>query len=242
MSFSVVVPARQGSTRLPGKPLALIAGKPMLLHTLERAAASGAARVVAATDSEEVIQVASDAGFEAHITGECDSGSERVAMVAKKLGLDGVVVNLQCDEPEADPGLIAKVGERAGRGDCDCATAAAPIGESEAQSPDVVKVVTDQDGIALYFSRAVIPSQRDAGNERPSPVLGHVGIYAFAAGKVESILEMERSRLEICERLEQLSWLWNGWRIAVVGAGSFTHGVDTPEDLESANARLAKGG
>ena len=214
----------------------------MLLHTLERAAASGAARVVAATDSKEIIQVAIDAGFEAHITGKCDSGSERVAIAAKNLSLDGVVVNLQCDEPEADPELIAKVGERAGRGDCDCTTAAAPIGESVAQSPDVVKVVTDQEEFALYFSRAVIPSQRDAGHERPSPILGHVGIYAFAPGKVESILEMKPSHLELCERLEQLSWLWNGWRIAVVDAGSFTHGVDTPQDLEAANARIVRGG
>lgn len=210
----------------------------MLVRVLERAALSGAERVVAATDSEKVAEVTKAAGFETVITGACRSGSERAAAAAGELGLGGVVVNLQGDEPEADPNLIAELGERAGKGDCDCATAAAPISADEAESPDIVKVVSDEPGFAMYFSRAAIPARRNPDDDPPA-YMGHIGIYAFAPGKVAEIAGMEPTGPERSEGLEQLCWLGNGWRIAVVRAKEFTCGIDTPEELAAASARLA---
>lgn len=212
----------------------------MVLHVLERAALSGAERVVLATDSTEVAELAESSGFESHLTGDCDSGSKRVAAAVNDLYLDGVVVNLQCDEPEIDPGLVTEVAGRAGSGGCDCATAAAPISGELAANPDVVKVVTDRNDMALYFSRAAIPAQRDGADDGQARCWGHVGIYGFAPGKAKDIAAMEASSLEASERLEQLSWLWHGWKIAVIKTGDFTCGIDSPRDLDEANARLAE--
>ena len=238
MSFTVIVPARMGSTRLPGKPLAQLAGEPMIIHVLKRATQSGARKVIVATDSSEIAKTVEVFGYGFHLTGECDSGSERAAMAAREMDIDGVIVNLQCDEPEIDPALITEVAKRAEIGYCDCATAAAEINEEDANNPDVVKVVTGHDGFALYFSRAAIPARRGS-NSGEVPYLGHLGIYAFAPSKILELLEMQTPPIAAVEGLEQLTWLWNNWRIAIVDAESFTHGIDTKKDLELANERLS---
>ena len=236
--FCVVIPARMGSTRLPGKALADIGGRPMVVRVAERAAASGAARVVVATDGKEIAAAAEAAGFEACVTGECDSGTARVAQAAETLGLSGVVVNLQGDEPGTDPGLVAEVAREAASGGCEAATAAAGITDEESEDPDTVKVVADEKGRALYFSRAPIPARRGAG----PPRLGHIGIYAFAPGRVAEAGSLPATELERSEGLEQLRWLWHGWRISVVRAKGFSHGVDTERDLEKARRAHAREG
>lgn len=230
MTFSAVVPARLGSTRLPDKPLADIGGTPMVVHVLMRAREAGAGRVVCATDSQRIADAAGEAGFEAALTGECASGTERVARAAESLGLEGVVVNLQGDEPDIDPRLIADVARRAQEGGCQCATAAGPIDAGMAGDPHVVKVVVGADGRALYFSRSAIP-------HGAREFLGHIGIYAFAPGLLAGTLDLAPAGLERAERLEQLRWLWHGWRIDVVVADRFSRGIDTPAELAEAQGK-----
>ena len=238
MSFNVFVPARLAATRLPDKPLADLAGKPMLVRVLDQAAAAGAQRVVAATDSTELAKVAKEAGHEVVLTGEHPSGSARVAAAARELDLlDQVNINLQGDIPEIEPKLIAAIAAEVATDTCDCATVAAPISAAQAADPHLVKVVTAHQGRALYFSRAQIPFARDPAT--PPRLLGHVGVYAFGKGKLKYVSEMRPSPLEAAEALEQLTWLWAGWRIAVVETDSFVHGIDTPEDLAAARQRLA---
>lgn len=231
MSFTVVVPARLAATRLPNKPLADLGGQPMLVRVLEQAQLSGACRVIAATDADEIVHVVTKAGFEAVRTPACANGTERVAQAAKLLKLDGVIVNLQGDVPSIDPQLIATVAERAAENDCDCATAAGGIEAELATSTSVVKVVCDHKQQAMYFSRTPIPSAAPIAT-----YLGHIGIYAFAPGKLHATLTLPPCGLEEVERLEQLRWLWHGWNIAVVTAEKFFQGIDTPADLAAAEA------
>ena len=232
MDFTVVVPARLGAARLPDKPLADIGGRPLIVHVLERARQAGAARVVAAVDDERIAQAATGAGFEAVVTGECSCGTERVAQAAARLDLDGIIVNLQGDEPFISPDTIAATARLAA--DCNgCATAAAAAPATAGSS--TVRVVVDRDGLALYFSRSRIPHGE-------SDALAHIGIYAFASRRLlEDLAALPPCRLEQAERLEQLRWLYNGHRIRVLTAPEFPAGIDTPEELAEARKRHAAG-
>ena len=239
MTFTVIVPARLESSRLPGKALANLNGKPMIVHVLEQAAASGASRVVAATDSDQIIAAVTAAGFEAVHTGPCDNGSARVAAAVASLGIDGVVINLQGDLPAIDPNLITAVGQHVAKEGCSCCTAAALISDELAADPNVVKVVLDNNNRALFFSRAPIPYQRNKTNATANQRLGHIGIYAFAPGQITQIPQLTSCSLEHSESLEQLRWLWHGWRIDVIQTPTFHHGIDTPAELEVARRSFA---
>lgn len=242
--FYAVIPARHASTRLPGKPLADIAGKPMVVRVLERARESGAAGVWAATDHEGVRAAVEAAGYPAVMTSpECASGTDRLAEVATRLGWpdDAVVVNVQGDEPLIDPALIRATAralfEHPG---ASMATVSHPIHDSaDVFNPNVVKVVTDREGYALYFSRAPIPWARDAwsagGTGLPAdlPLSRHIGLYAYRVGFLKAYPGLERPAIERFESLEQLRALWHGHRLIVVETeAAIPPGVDTPEDLE----------
>lgn len=244
--FLVVVPARYASTRLPAKPLADIAGKPMVVRVLERAELSGAAGVWAATDHEEVFAAVQEHGFQAVMTSpDCASGTDRLAEVATQLGWsdDTVVVNVQGDEPLIDPGLVQATARALfDHPAASMATVCHPIHDvNEAFNPNVVKVVTDKDGYALYFSRAPIPWARDAwtGDQAslmPAglPVMRHIGLYAYRVGFLKAYPALQRPALEAFESLEQLRALWHGHRIAVtISDRPSPPGVDTAEDLET---------
>lgn len=250
-AFYAVVPARYASTRLPGKPLADIAGKPMVVRVLEQAVASGAAGVWAATDHAEVFAAVRAAGFQAVMTSpDCASGTDRLAEVATRLGWadDDVVVNVQGDEPLIDPELIRATAQALfDHPAASMATVCHPLRDvAEMFNPNVVKVVTDKDGYALYFSRAPIPWARDAWASGPAaappeglPIARHIGLYAYRAGFLKAYPGLERPALEQFESLEQLRALWHGHRIAVVESRvPSPPGVDTPEDLEKVRARF----
>ena len=239
--FHVLIPARLASTRLPRKPLADIGGVPMVVRVAHRAARSGADRVVVAADSVEIVAACEAHGVTAILTSSAhDSGSDRLAEACGVLGLDGdsIVVNVQGDEPMIEPALIEEVATLlAWRGDCVMSTAAHSIpAGSSADNPNIVKVVLDAEGRALYFSRAAIPWPRDgraAGDGAAAPgTLRHVGLYAYRAGFLRTFPGLARSPLEAIEKLEQLRVLWHGHRIAVhVSEAAAGIGVDTPEDL-----------
>ncbi|MEW5769360.1 MAG: 3-deoxy-manno-octulosonate cytidylyltransferase [Pseudomonadota bacterium] len=242
-SFLVVVPARYASTRLPAKPLADIAGKPMVVRVLERAGRSGAAGVWAATDHEAVREAVVAHGYQAVMTSpDCASGTDRLAEVAARLGWDddAVVVNVQGDEPLIDPGLIRATAQALfDHPAASMATVCHPIHDpEEVFNPNVVKVVTDKDGYALYFSRAPIPWARDAwagdrgGVPEGLPIARHIGLYAYRVGFLKAYPGLSRPALEAFESLEQLRALWHGFRIAVVASDHPSPpGVDTHEDL-----------
>lgn len=242
MTFTVIIPARLASTRLPNKPLADLGGKPMVVRVAERAALSGATRVIVATDHAEIEAACVLHGVEVRMTrADHPSGTDRIAEVAASIGLplDAVVVNVQGDEPLIDPALIAATAALVGRG-MPMATAAHEIGNiEEAFNPNVVKVVLDKAGRALYFSRATIPWHRDAfalsRDRAPAGYkpLRHIGLYAYTNEFLQAYPKLEKSPLEEIEALEQLRVLWNGYPIAVhVTQQSPAAGVDTPEDLE----------
>lgn len=252
--FMVVIPARYASTRLPGKPLADIAGKPMVVRVLERAGRSGAAGVWAATDHDEVFATVRAHGYEAVMTSpDCASGTDRLAEVAEKMGWsdETVVVNVQGDEPLIDPDLIRETARALFEHPAaDMATVCHPIHDvDEAFNPNVVKVVTDKDGYALYFSRAPIPWARDAwtGDQASAipeglPVMRHIGLYAYRVGFLKAYPGLARPALESFESLEQLRALWHGHRIAVTVSGQpIPPGVDTPEDLEAVRRLYREG-
>jgi 3-deoxy-manno-octulosonate cytidylyltransferase (CMP-KDO synthetase) len=262
LPFTVLVPARLGSTRLPNKPLADIAGLPMVVHVARRAALSGAQRVVVAADDERILQSCAAHGVQAVLTrSDHASGSDRLAEACVLLGLDGddVVVNVQGDEPLIDPALVRRCAELlAERRDCVMSTAAHAISDyADYVNPNVVKVVLDAAGRALYFSRAPIAWWRDgpllgasgaSGSIRgrtslPTPApLRHVGLYGYRAGFLRRFPELPASPLEQTEALEQLRVLWHGERIAVhVAQTSPGPGVDTPEDLARVRALFASG-
>ncbi len=249
MSFKVVIPARYASSRLPGKPLADIAGKPMVVRVAERAAQSGAAEVLVATDHEEVHAAVRSHGFVAVMTrSDHASGTDRIAEVAGQYNWsdDIVVVNVQGDEPFIEPGLINQVaGELAADADAAIATACHSIGCTEDFSnPNIVKVVCDMRGHAQYFSRAPIPWPRDAfaagRTQLPEalPAKRHIGIYAYRCGFLRRFGALPESPLEGFEALEQLRALWHGFRIRVADIRHAPEaGVDTPEDLQRARLR-----
>jgi 3-deoxy-manno-octulosonate cytidylyltransferase (CMP-KDO synthetase) len=241
MSFSVIIPARLASTRLPNKPLADLGGKPMVVRVAERARESGAGRIIVATDHADIAAACAAHGIEACMTrADHPSGTDRIAEVAQKIGLaaDAVVVNLQGDEPLIDPALLAACAARISP-EVPMATCAHPISDvADAFNPNVVKVVLDKAGRALYFSRATIPWHRDgfaATRERlPEGYapLRHVGLYAYSNAFLQAYPRLEPAPLEQVEALEQLRVLWHGYPIAVhVTEKAPPAGVDTPEDL-----------
>jgi 3-deoxy-manno-octulosonate cytidylyltransferase (CMP-KDO synthetase) len=241
MSFSVIIPARLASTRLPNKPLADLGGKPMVVRVAERARESGAERIIVATDHADIAAACAAHGIEACMTrADHPSGTDRIAEVAQKIGLaaDAVVVNLQGDEPLIDPALLAACAARISP-EVPMATCAHPIADvADAFNPNVVKVVLGKAGRALYFSRATIPWHRDgfaASRERlPEGYapLRHIGLYAYSNAFLQAYPGLEPAPLEQVEALEQLRVLWHGYPIAVhVTEKAPPAGVDTPEDL-----------
>ncbi|HYR01336.1 MAG TPA: 3-deoxy-manno-octulosonate cytidylyltransferase [Casimicrobiaceae bacterium] len=253
MPFTVLIPARYASTRLPGKPLADLAGKPMVVRVALRAQRAGAARVVVATDDERIRAAAEAHGVAACVTrGDHPTGTDRLAEAARELGLadDAIVVNVQGDEPLLAPALIRGVAELlAAHPDADVATACHPIADpAEAFNPNVVKVVLDAAGYALYFSRATIPWARDAfaisrDTLPPNlPLYRHYGLYAYRAGFLRRFPSLAPAPIERFEALEQLRALWHGHRIVVqIAEGTPAPGVDTAEDLERVRALFASG-
>lgn len=258
LRFKVVIPARYGSTRLPGKPLLHIAGKPMVQHVYERALESGAEEVWIATDDERIVEAAGGFGANVRMTDpDHRSGTDRIGQVARELGWgDGeIVVNLQGDEPLMPASLVHQAA--AGLNDnpeAVMSTLAARIHTTaELFDPHVVKVVADARGFAHYFSRAPIPWDRDAfavtTEELPerSEHFRHIGLYAYRVGYLETYAGLEPCHLEEMESLEQLRVIWHGDRIFVAEARELPgHGVDTEADLERVaalmNASEAKGG
>ncbi|MCM2288269.1 MAG: 3-deoxy-manno-octulosonate cytidylyltransferase [Sulfuritalea sp.] len=244
MGFRIVIPARYASTRLPGKPLADIGGQPMIVRVAAAARRSGADGVWVATDDERIVRAVRQHGFDAVMTDANHlSGTDRIAEVADQLNWDDaeIVVNVQGDEPLLDPALIDLVAG-ALRGDPDAAMATAAHALTSAAdffNPNVVKVVCDARGRALYFSRAPIPWDRDRFADRRDalpadlPAQRHIGLYAYRVSFLRRFGLLSPSPLERCESLEQLRALWHGYPIQVV---SIDHppapGVDTPEDLE----------
>jgi 3-deoxy-manno-octulosonate cytidylyltransferase (CMP-KDO synthetase) len=242
VSFTVLIPARMASTRLPDKPLADLGGLPMVVRVAQRAAQAGALRVVVATDDRRVAEACAAHAVPSVMTrSDHASGSDRLAEACEHLGLDGddIVVNVQGDEPLIDPALIGACAQLlAKRSDCSVATAAHAIADpQDLRNPNVVKVVLDLAGRALYFSRAPIPWWRDGSQEGlpalpPEPALRHIGLYAYRAGTLRRFPAMAAAPLERTEALEQLRFLWHGERIAVAVADHApAAGVDTPEDL-----------
>jgi 3-deoxy-manno-octulosonate cytidylyltransferase (CMP-KDO synthetase) len=242
VSFSVLIPARLASSRLPRKPLADIAGLPMVVRVARQAQMSLASQVVVAADDAEILEACAAHGVAAVLTRvDHATGSDRLAEACELLGLDGddVVVNVQGDEPLIEPALIdAVAGLLIARADCVVATAAHAVSDAaELANPNVVKVVCDREDRALYFSRAPIPWWR-VGSTAASPGIGsvaplrHIGIYAFRAGFLRRFPSLEVSPLEAVESLEQLRVLWHGERIAVHRSQTPSGiGVDTAEDL-----------
>ncbi|MYM36455.1 3-deoxy-manno-octulosonate cytidylyltransferase [Duganella sp. FT94W] len=241
MSFIVIIPARLASTRLPNKPLADLGGKPMVVRVAERAQQAGAERVIVATDHEAIRAACEQHGVEVCMTrADHPSGTDRIAEVARTLNLaaDAVIVNLQGDEPLIDPALLQAAAARIGA-DVPMATCAHPLHDvADTFNPNVVKVVLDKAGRALYFSRATIPWHRDAfalsqDHLPPGYVpLRHIGLYAYRNDFLQAYPALEASPLESIEALEQLRVLWHGYPIAVhVTDSAPAAGVDTPEDL-----------
>jgi 3-deoxy-manno-octulosonate cytidylyltransferase (CMP-KDO synthetase) len=254
MAFTVLIPARYASTRLPGKPLADLAGKPMVVRVAERALKSGAARVVVATDDERVRAAVAHYGVAACMTrADHPTGTDRLAEAAAALGLadDEIVVNVQGDEPLLDPALMRRMAKLLeARPDAAIATAChAIVDPAEAFNTNVVKVVLDAKGYAMYFSRATIPWARDAfARTRETlpeglPIYRHYGLYAYRTSFLRAYPALPPSPLERCEALEQLRALWHGYRIAVeITQGTPAPGIDTPEDLARVRMLYAMGG
>ncbi|MEO8385039.1 MAG: 3-deoxy-manno-octulosonate cytidylyltransferase [Betaproteobacteria bacterium] len=252
LEFIAVIPARFASTRLPGKPLVDIAGKPMVVRVADQARESGAQRVVIATDHPGVKAAAELHGHFALMTrSDHAQGTDRIAEVVAQLALedDAIVVNVQGDEPLIDPQLITKVAETlAARPDAAIATAAHQILDAdEFFNPNVVKVVCNSAGLAHYFSRAPIPYARDAFQHSKAvlpenfPALRHIGIYAYRASFLKRYASLTPAPTEQVEALEQLRALFHGFAIAVHRwHGSLAPGVDTPEDLQRVRGLFGK--
>lgn len=253
MNFKVVIPARYGATRLPGKPLLDIDGKPLVQHVFERAQQSAASDIVIATDDERVAKAAQGFGAQVCVTGSHhQSGSDRIAEVLEKLAWpeDTYVVNLQGDEPCMPSALINQVAEDLEEHHAaTMTTLAAPITDRDVLfDPHVVKVVTDAEGYALYFSRAPIPWHRDEflRGDFPLPKTmdfrRHIGLYAYRAGFLRRYVNWTPPPIEIAESLEQLRVLWNGGRIHVSRAVREPGpGVDTRDDVVRVEKLLADG-
>ncbi len=243
MANLIVIPARLAASRLPGKPLAEICGRPMIVHVWQRACEAGFARVVVATDAAEIAEAVVRAGGEAVMTrADHESGSDRVFEAVQQIDPEGrvdVVVNLQGDLPTLEPRLVEACAAPLASGDAEIATLAAVITTSEERdNPNVVKVAATGDpagGVlrALYFSRATIPS--GAG-----PLYHHIGIYAYRRAALARFVRLPPAPLEQREKLEQLRALENGMRIDVAIVDTVPLGVDTPEDLERARQILGR--
>jgi 3-deoxy-manno-octulosonate cytidylyltransferase (CMP-KDO synthetase) len=235
LSFHVIIPARYASSRFPGKPLADIAGRPMVVRVCERALQSGAASVHVATDDERIAAAVQAAGHRFVMTrADHPSGTDRIAQAAQLLGFGNreLVVNVQGDEPLIAPALIAQVASLLEKlKEASVSTACHAIHDAGAlENPNVVKVVLDAQGYALYFSRARIPFPREAGGTW----YRHAGIYAYRTEFLKRYAALAPAPLERTEALEQLRVLWHGHRIAVaVSAADSAPGVDTPQDLEA---------
>lgn len=257
MSYTVLIPARLSSTRLPGKPLADIGGLPMVVRVAQRAALAGAARCVVAADDESIVAACAQHGVQALLTRkDHPSGSDRLAEACEQLRLTGddIVVNVQGDEPLIDPVLIDAVAKLLHtRPEASMGTAAHPIDTlADYRNPNVVKVVCDAQNLASYFSRAPIPFSRDHADEEWwktattqnghagfSP-LRHIGIYSYKAGFLKAFPQLTPAPTEAMEQLEQLRALWHGHRIAVhITPDAPGAGVDTPEDLARVRALFA---
>lgn len=250
-AFIVAIPARYAASRLPGKPLRLLGGEPLVVHVARRALAAGASEVWVATDDERIREALESTEVRVAMTSPAHaSGSDRLAECADIAGWsdDALVVNLQGDEPFAPPAGIRAVADALAGTGADMATLAVPITETATLfDPNAVKLVRAANGDALYFSRAPIPWHRDAfAQSRDAMPLGewlrHIGIYAYRAGFLRRFSSMPPGRLEQVESLEQLRALEAGFRIAVaLTPEPFPPGVDTPEDLLRAEATLAGG-
>ncbi|HTJ95644.1 MAG TPA: 3-deoxy-manno-octulosonate cytidylyltransferase [Pararobbsia sp.] len=253
--FIAVIPARLASTRLPDKPLADIGGQPMVVRVAARARDAGAQQVLVATDAQSVFDAVTDAGFEAVLTrADHPTGTDRLAEVVEQRGWDDeqIIVNVQGDEPLIDPALVRGVAAHlAAMPDCAIATAAHPISDpAEVFNPNIVKVVPDARGVALYFSRAPIPWSRDAYQASwpavaampaaSAAVYRHIGLYAYRAGFLRRFPRLSQAPIEQAEALEQLRALWHGERIGVlITEHAPAPGVDTQADLERVRALVA---
>ena len=252
VDFKIVIPARHASTRLPGKPLLDIAGRPMIVHVCERGLESGASEVVLATDDERIAEAVAGLPVRVVMTrSDHHSGTERIREAADIIGWtdDTIVVNLQGDEPFIPPDLKRRLARLLAKQDvAEVATLATPIVDrAEIFNPNVVKVVLDRDGHALYFSRAPIPWHRESFNNTDDelplgfPWLRHIGVYAYSVGFLHRYVAWPPSELEAVESLEQLRILWMGERILVMPVDSAPEaGVDTEEDLHRVRARFAE--
>ncbi|MDO6513267.1 3-deoxy-manno-octulosonate cytidylyltransferase [Neptuniibacter sp. 2_MG-2023] len=255
MSFAVIIPARFASTRFPGKPLADLQGKPMVQHVYERACESEASRVLIATDNQQIADVASGFGAEVCMTSaDHPSGTDRLQQVVSDLGFyaDDIVVNVQGDEPLVPARIINQVAHNLkAEPEASIATLSEPITDIESLlNPNVVKVVSDIRGMALYFSRAPIPWPRNEFAGDPSrssmprdfPWQRHIGIYAYRVKLLNDFVKWSPAAVEETECLEQLRAMWNGARIHVSEADEQPPaGVDTPEDLERLRRLLEQG-
>ncbi|MBZ0071265.1 MAG: 3-deoxy-manno-octulosonate cytidylyltransferase [Gammaproteobacteria bacterium] len=248
--FKVVIPVRYGATRLPGKPLRPLAGRPMVEHVYRRACESGAAQVIIATDDVRIETVARGFGAEVVLTSaDHPSGTDRIAEVIDRLGWmdDSIVVNVQGDEPLMPPALIRQVADNlAAHPEAAIATLGTPIDDAgELFDPNVVKLVADRQGLALYFSRAPIPWDRDGfthDRQRLPPGIPyrrHLGLYAYRAAFLRAYRDLEPAPFEGGERLEQLRALWHGYRIHVADAVAQPGpGVDVEADAQRVEALL----
>jgi len=241
-----VIPARFGSTRFPGKALAPLGGRPVIAHVIANARrAARVGRLVVATDDERIGAAAESAGAAWRMTpSDLPSGSDRAAQVSREIAGEGwqheIVVNIQGDEPFLPAEAIDRcIGHLEERRDADVATLATPASEAEFLAPDVVKIVLDLGGCAVYFSRAGIPFPRRRAEFAP---LKHIGLYAFRRAYLERFVKLRRSPLERAEELEQLRAIDDGARIAVAVGSWEVQGIDTPEDLIRAEERLRRTG
>lgn len=241
MRIAVIIPARFGATRFPGKPLADLGGRPLIAHVVERAKkARGVSVVAVATDDERIAAAARAAGAEAILTGEAATGTDRVAVAAKRLSPPpDLVVNLQGDEPLIEPEAIETLVAAMASSGAEMGTLARPLEDGELERTQVVKVVTDLQGNALYFSRAPIPHRRAGG--RSPQARAHVGIYAFTTACLHRFAALPPTPLEQEEALEQLRALEHGIRIRVADTAYRGFGIDTPEDLARARTLLGAG-
>ena len=239
MEFTVVIPARYASTRLPGKPLRLIADKPMIEWVWRAALASGAADVVVATDDERIASTVEDFDGEVCMTSsKHTTGTDRIVEVIekKRWNDERIIVNLQGDEPLMPADNIEQVAGNLQRNNCDMATLHKQISLQQAQSPDLVKLVLDHAGYALYFSRSLIPFDRNASQP---DLFGHIGLYAYRAGFVRKYASLPPCELEQAESLEQLRALYHGYRIhSEVARQAVGPGVDTEADLQRVTETL----
>lgn len=249
MAFTVVIPARFGSSRFPGKPLADIQGKPMIQHVVERAQEAGASRIIVATDDERIANVAQHFSHVCMTATDHQSGTERIAEVLNIEQIHGkeIVVNVQGDEPFIPAENIKQVADNlANATDCMMATLSTPIVSSDdVFNPNMVKVVVNANNHAMYFSRSAIPFERDRMMKTPAKAdaslyFRHIGIYAYRADYVQQYVSYAPSALEHIESLEQLRALWYGDKIHCdIAAGEPPVGIDTPEDLSRLLTTLA---